>query len=90
MPALKDLAAVTSRLDQLAAELHSELTAGGIDFRKMVDLADDIAQQSDRLATAFASMADALEKSLDGVGTNGSDGGRETEARSLAEREART
>jgi hypothetical protein len=73
MPSLKDLSTVTSRLDQLAAELHSELTGGGIDFRKMVDLADDIAQQSDRLATAFTSMADALEKSLDGAGVNASE-----------------
>lgn len=70
MPSLKDLATVTSRLDELAGELHAELTGGGIDFRKMVDLADDIAQQSDRLATAFSSMAEALEKSLDGAGAS--------------------
>ena len=73
MPSLKDLATVTSRLDRLAADLHAELTGGGIDFRKMVDIADDIAQQSDRLATAFSSMAEALEKSLDGAGENDPD-----------------
>ena len=67
MSSLKDLAAVTSRLDELAGELHSELTGGGIDFRKMVDLADDISRQSDRLATAFSGMAEALETSLDGT-----------------------
>ena len=66
MPSLKDLATLTSRLDKLAAELHTELTAGAIDFRKMVELADDIGQHSDRLASAFTSMADALDRSLDG------------------------
>ncbi len=73
MPSLKDLATLTSRLDQLAAELHSELTGGAIDFRKMVALADDIGQHSDRLASAFNTMADALERSLDGTGADGSD-----------------
>jgi hypothetical protein len=74
MPSLKDLATLTSRLDQLAAELHSELTGGAIDFRKMVGLADEIGQDSDRLAAAFNTMADALEKSLDGAGAEGADG----------------
>jgi hypothetical protein len=73
MPSLKDLATLTSRLDQLAAELHSELTEGAIDFRKMVGLADDIGQHSDRLASAFNTMADALETSLDGNGANAAD-----------------
>jgi hypothetical protein len=72
MPSLKDLAALTSRLDQLASQLHSELIEGPIDFRKMVGLADDIGQHSDRLAGAFNTMADALEKSLDGTGADGS------------------
>jgi hypothetical protein len=79
MPTLKDLAADTSRLDQLATALHTELTAGSIDFRKMVGLADDIAQHSDRLATAFNTMADALDQSLADAGAaeagaNGSGG----------------
>lgn len=66
---------MTSQLDQLAAELHSELTEGAIDFRKMVELADDIGQHSDRLAAAFNTMADALEKSLDGAEPNGAGAG---------------
>ena len=77
MPSLKDLADLTSRLDELAGELHSELTEGAIDFRKMVALADDIGQHSDRLASAFNTMADALETSLDGSGADGSDDDRE-------------
>ena len=73
MPSLEDLAAVTGRLDQLTAELHSELTQGSIDFRKMVGLADDIGKHSDRLAAAFNTMAEALETSLD-AGTSEGDG----------------
>lgn len=73
MSSLKDLAVVTRRLDELADELHAELTAGGIDFHKMVGVADDIARHADRLATAFSGMAEALDKSLDGDGTASAD-----------------
>jgi hypothetical protein len=66
MPSLKDLATLTSQLDGLTDDLHSELTQGGIDFRKMVGLADDIGTIADRLASGFTSMADALDASLDG------------------------
>ena len=72
MPSLKDLAAVTGRLDQLTTELHAELTQGNVDFRKMVGLADDIGEHIDRLASAFTTMADALDSTLDGHGENGS------------------
>jgi hypothetical protein len=65
MPSFKDLAALTSRLDGLTTDLHSELTQGGIDFRKMVALSDDIGGIADRLASGFTTMADALEASLD-------------------------
>ena len=64
MPSLKDLAGLTSQLDGLTTDLHSELTQGGIDFRKMVDLTDDIGAIADRLASGFTAMADALETSL--------------------------
>ncbi|MBD0330296.1 MAG: hypothetical protein ICV64_09365 [Thermoleophilia bacterium] len=71
MPSLEDLAAVTGRLDQLTTELHSELTQGSIDFRKMVGLADDIGRHSDRLAAAFNTMAEALETSLEAATSDG-------------------
>jgi hypothetical protein len=74
LPTLKDLAAVTSRLDELTTELHSELTAGAIDFDKMVELADDIGRHSDRLASAFTTMGGALKESLDGPDAEGSEG----------------
>lgn len=70
MPSLKDLAGLTSQLDGLTTDLHSELTQGGIDFRKMVDLTDNIGTISDRLASGFTTMADALDASL-GEGRDG-------------------
>jgi hypothetical protein len=57
---------LTSRLDGLTTELHSELTQGAIDFRKMVEIADDVGRIADRLASGFTTMADALEASLNG------------------------
>jgi len=71
MPSLKDLAAVTSRLDTLTTELHAELTQGAVDFRKMVGLADDIGEHIDRLAAAFTTMADALDATLEGEDGSG-------------------
>jgi hypothetical protein len=82
MPSLEDLTALTSRLDQLAGELHLELAEGSIDFRKMVVLADDLGEHSDRLAAAFTTMADALETALDQSGNDeqpeGDDGEQNT------------
>ena len=71
MSSLKDLAGLTGQLDGLTTELHSELTQGGIDFRKMVDLTDDIGTIADRLASGFTTMAEALDASL----AEGRDGG---------------
>lgn len=65
MTALRDVAERTKRINELASELHAELTNGGIDFRKMVKLADEISQDADRLATGFNTMADALDESLE-------------------------
>lgn len=72
MPTLKDLADVTSRLDELTTELHAELTAGAIDFDRMVDLADEIGEHCDRLASAFTTMGGALKESLRTPSADGS------------------
>jgi len=64
MQTLKEAAVMTSELDRLGEELHAELTAGEIDFEKMVKLADAISENADRLAAAFSTMAGALN-SLD-------------------------
>ncbi len=75
MPSLKDVASLTSNLDQLASQLHAELTEGDIDFEKMERLADGISEDADRLATAFSTMAKALRESFDGGGLSVSGAG---------------
>jgi DNA polymerase III delta prime subunit len=71
MPTLKDVAQMTSEVDRLSGELHTELTEGEIDFNKMVQLADSLSEHSDRLAAAFQTMAQALEASLASPAKNG-------------------
>ena len=73
MATLKELSSMTSELDKLGGELHAELTEGDIDFQKMVDLADTISENADKLAQAFSTMSSALEKTLNGDGSGGED-----------------
>jgi hypothetical protein len=74
MATLKELSSMTSELDKLGGELHAELTEGDIDFQKMVELADTISENADKLAQAFSTMSSALEKTLNGDGSAGEDG----------------
>jgi len=71
MPTLKDVAQMTSEVDRLSGELHTELTEGEIDFNKMVGLADSVSEHADRLAAAFQTMAQAVEASLASPAKNG-------------------
>jgi len=66
MATLKDLSSMTSELDRLGGELHTEFTEGDIDFQKMVVLADTISENADKLAQAFNAMGSALETTLNG------------------------
>jgi hypothetical protein len=69
MQSLKDVGNMTSELDHLTSELHSELMEGEINFAKMVQLADAISEEADRLAGAFSKMATALD-GIDAADTN--------------------
>jgi hypothetical protein len=77
MPTLKDLSLMTSELDRLGGELHTELTEGEIDFQKMVVLADNISEQADKLAVAFNTMSQALNQTLNGNENENENGDRE-------------
>jgi hypothetical protein len=66
MATLKDLSPMTSELDRLGGELHTELTEGDIDLPKMVDLADKTSGNADKLAEAFNTMGSALDTTLNG------------------------
>jgi hypothetical protein len=67
MATLKELSSMTSELDELGGKLHAELTEGDIDFQKMVELADAISEDADKLAEAFSTMSTALDKTLNGT-----------------------
>jgi hypothetical protein len=65
MASLKEAREITSELSGLTEQLHSELSNGGADFRRMVELADAISRQSDELATAFARVDEALTRTVE-------------------------
>jgi ABC-type transporter Mla subunit MlaD len=65
MASLKEAAGITSELNELTDQLHSELSNGGADFRRVTELADAISRQADELATTFARVDDALTRSPD-------------------------
>jgi hypothetical protein len=65
MASLREAAEITSELSELTEQLHSELSDGGADFRRMVELADAISRQADELATAFARVDEALTQSAE-------------------------
>jgi DNA polymerase III delta prime subunit len=66
MATLKELSSMTSELDELGGKLHAELVEGDIDFQKMVELADAISENADKLAEGFSTMSAALDKTLNG------------------------
>jgi len=79
MATLKQLSSMTSELDKLGGQLHAELTEGDIDFQKMVELADQISENADKLAEAFSTMSTALEKTLNGDAPSGGEDGSDDE-----------
>ena len=73
MASLKDTVNLTSQLTELTNQLHSELTEGDVDFEKMIEIADQISEHADSLASAFARVNEALTEPLsqDGGGSGG-------------------
>ena len=79
MPSLKDAAELTEQLQELTAQLHSELTEGEVDFDRMIELADRISEHADGLAGAFNTVNDALSQRITQVrdGSQGDSGEQE-------------
>jgi len=71
MASLKDTVNLTSQLTDLTNQLHSELTEGEVDFEKMVQLADEISEHADSLASAFSRVNEALSQPLEQNGDSG-------------------
>jgi hypothetical protein len=87
MASLKDTVNLTSQLSELTNQLHSELTEGDVDFEKMIEIADQISEHADSLASAFARVNEALTEPLshseDGSSSSGN-GSRSSRRRSTA------
>ncbi len=83
MATLKEAAELTSELTDLTQQLHSELTEGDVDFDRMIDLADQISEHADGLASAFSTVNEALVQRIGDV-KQSSDGrsGSKQESRS--------
>jgi hypothetical protein len=71
MATLKEAAELTSELTELTQELHSELTEGDVDFDRMIELADQISEQADGLASAFSTVNEALAQRITDVKQGG-------------------
>ncbi|MBD0330255.1 MAG: hypothetical protein ICV64_09145 [Thermoleophilia bacterium] len=88
MPSLKDAAELTEQLQELTAQLHSELTEGEVDFDRMIELADRISEHADGLAGAFNTVNDALSQRISQVrdGSQGDEQGESEESGSQSKR----
>jgi hypothetical protein len=60
MPNLKDTQELTAPLEELTRNLKSELSNSGVDFDRLVQIADEIAEQADGLAETFGTMNETL------------------------------
>ena len=75
MASLKDTVNLTSQLTELTNQLHGELTQGDVDFEKMIEIADQISEHADSLASAFTRVNEALTEPLSQSGGDSGDGG---------------
>jgi hypothetical protein len=81
MPNLEDAQELTAPLEELTDNLKSELSNPGVDFDRLVQIADEIAEQADGLAETFGSMNETLMERIKTV-SSGSSSSRKTAARS--------
>ena len=92
MASLKDTVNLTSQLTELTNQLHGELTQGDVDFEKMIEIADQISEHADSLASAFARVNEALTEPLSASedGGGGGDNGSSRSSRSSGSRRRST
>ena len=80
MASLKDVEQLTDDLEKLVGELRSELRNGGVDFERLIQIADQISERADAAAETFATVNEALMSRIHGG--NGAAGGRSSESSS--------
>jgi ABC-type transporter Mla subunit MlaD len=61
MASMRDAQQLVEELRNRANELHSEFTDGEVDFKKIVQLSDEVGAAADRVATTFQRVNDAFE-----------------------------
>jgi hypothetical protein len=81
MPNLKDAQELTAPLEELTRDLKSELNNSGVDFDRLVQIADEIAEQADGLAETFGTMNETLMERIK-TASSGSSSSRKAGARS--------
>lgn len=64
MASLKEAAAVTEQLEELAGQLHAEVVEGRLDFGEATRLADQIGELADAIAAAFIAIDEAFTRGL--------------------------
>ena len=64
MATLKDAAELAGQLGDLSGELTDELSNGHADFSRMTELAGQIREQADALASTFSTVDEALAKHI--------------------------
>jgi uncharacterized protein YgfB (UPF0149 family) len=72
MPNLKDAQELTAPLEELTRDLKSELSDSGVDFDRLVQIADEIAEQADGLAETFGTMNETLMERIKTVSSSSS------------------
>ncbi|HEY6583751.1 MAG TPA: hypothetical protein VIZ29_02790 [Gaiellaceae bacterium] len=81
MTKLQDARELTGQIEGLTRELNSELSKSGVDFDRLVQLADEIAEEADSLAETFGNMNDTLMERIQAASSSSS-GSRKAAARS--------
>jgi hypothetical protein len=82
MPTLQDAKELTAPLEELTRDLKSELSNSGVDFDRLVQIADEIAELADGLAETFGSMNETLMERIKTVSSSSSSSSRKVAARS--------
>jgi hypothetical protein len=70
MPNLKDAQELIAPLEELTRNLKSELSNTGVDFDRLVQIADEIAEQADGLAETFGTMNETLMERIKTVSSS--------------------
>ena len=82
MASLKDAEKLTDDLSGLVDDLRSELRNGGVDFERLIQIADQISERADGMAGTFATVNDALMSRIDQITGGKSSGGSSSQGSS--------